>query len=61
MIRSDKEGSTEESALLAVVRQVREGVWAVTGQLNQVTDQFNHVIDTGKAHTSSMYPNGSNF
>ncbi|XP_046668968.1 MICOS complex subunit MIC27-like isoform X3 [Homalodisca vitripennis] len=42
-----------QSALLSVVRQVREGVWAVSDQFNQVSSQFNNIVETGKAHTSS--------
>ncbi|KAG8309669.1 hypothetical protein J6590_078965 [Homalodisca vitripennis] len=55
-VLEDEQEETEpksQSALLSVVRQVREGVWAVSDQFNQVSSQFNNIVETGKAHTSS--------
>uniref|UniRef100_A0A1B6LG30 MICOS complex subunit n=1 Tax=Graphocephala atropunctata TaxID=36148 RepID=A0A1B6LG30_9HEMI len=54
--QSNVEEETEpktQSALLSVVKQVRESVWAVSDQFHQVSSQFNNIIETGKAHTSS--------
>jgi len=52
--KQGKEGEEKtESALMSTVREIREALWSVNKQVQDVSDAVNHVIETGKAHTSS--------